>query len=51
MLSEKDKEYIKSFDTKKETPIAGPLSEDQLDFVDQNEELDQSTVIQVLEHL
>ena len=41
MLSEKDKKYIKSFDVKKETPIAGPLTEEQLDFVDENEKLDE----------
>ena len=41
MLSEKDKKYIKSFDTNKETPIDGPLSQDQLDYVEKNLELDE----------
>ena len=35
MLSDKEKEYIKSFDK-----VQGPLSEEQIDFVEENVELD-----------
>ena len=35
MLSDKEKEYIKSFDK-----VQGPLSEEQIDFVEKNVELD-----------
>jgi len=42
MLSDKEKEYIKSFDVKEEeTSIEGPLSEEQVSFVNENEELNE----------